>query len=535
MNRNQALAQIRTEKCWDFVVIGGGATGLGVAVDAASRGYKVLLVEQADFAKGTSSRSTKLIHGGVRYLAQGHVGLVREGLRERGFLLQNAPHLVKPLPFVIPIYSWKDAAMLWSGMKIYDMLAGQWRIGQSAWLSRAKVLEMMPGVQPSGLKGGVLYYDAQFDDARLAVHLAQTCVDQGGVVVNYMQAERFRAGSADHTHLVSLRDQETNELFEVSARVVINATGVFVDELIQLLTGDASRRPTVRPSQGVHVVLPIHFTGSARQAMLIPRTADGRVIFLVPWHNRLLAGTTDTAVDAPTLDPRPFPEEVDFILQQAAAYLSHPPHRKDVLSVFAGLRPLALPSHGGRATKDISRKHHLRVDAPGLITITGGKWTTYRKMAEDTVNLATRVAGLPPRKCVTQSLRIHGWMQVEHTSPDEYGSDRTRIQEMIRQHPETGQCLDQEWPYTVAEVIWAVQAEMARTVEDILARRFRVLFLDAHAAIRMAPKVAQIMRDILQETKEWELSQTQSFIGLAEKYLITNGEKRMSFKKVNST
>ena len=519
MNRNQALEQIRTEKNWDFLVIGGGATGLGVAVDAASRGYRVLLVEQADFAKGTSSRSTKLIHGGVRYLAQGNVGLVREGLRERGFLLQNAPHLVKPLSFVIPVYSWKDAAVLWSGMKMYDLLAGRWRIGQSCWLSKAKVLEMLPGVNSSGLKGGVLYYDGQFDDARLAIHLAQTCVDHGGVVVNYMQEEGFQAGSAGHAHLVSIRDQETNELFEVSARVVINATGVFVDELIQLLTGHTNRRPTVKPSQGVHVVLPASFTGTTQRAMLIPKTADGRVIFLVPWHGRLLAGTTDTPVDAPALEPRPFPEEVDFILQQTAAYLSHHPRREDVLSVFAGLRPLALPSHGGKATKDISRKHHLRVDAPGLITITGGKWTTYRKMAEDTVNLAIRVAGMPQRKCVTQSLRIHGWMQVEDASPDEYGSDRAIIQEIIRQHPETGQRLDPEWPYTIAEVIWAVQAEMARTVEDVLARRFRVLFLDARAAIRMAPRVAQIMRDELHQTKEWEKMQITHFQSLAERYL----------------
>jgi glycerol-3-phosphate dehydrogenase len=519
MNRDQALESIRQEKDWDFLVIGGGATGLGVAVDAASRGYRVLLVEQADFGKGTSSRSTKLIHGGVRYLAQGRVGLVREGLRERGLLLQNAPHLVKPLPFVIPIYTWKEAAILWTGMKAYDLLAGHWRIGQSAWLSRSEVMDMLPGVRSSGLKGGVLYYDGQFDDARLAIHLAQTCVDQGGVVVNYMRAEGLRSGLSGNSYIVSLRDMETQELFETTARVVINATGVFVDELMQLLMGQHNHAFTVKPSQGVHVVLPTTYIGSDRRAMLIPRTADGRVIFLVPWHGRLLAGTTDTPVDTPSLEPRPLPEEVDFILQQAGNYLSRRPQRSDVLSVFAGLRPLALPAHGAAATKDISRKHYLQVHAPGFITITGGKWTTYRKMAEDTVDLALRTTGMPSKPCVTQSLPIHGWISYEKYH-DGYGSDRIGIQEIIKQYPETAQLIDAELKYTVAEVYWAVQAEMARTVEDVLARRFRILFVDPLAAIRIAPIIARIIRKILNKTEEWENDQIKRFTALAKKYLV---------------
>lgn len=521
MNREQGLEQIRQEKEWDLLVIGGGATGLGVAVDAASRGYRVLLVEQADFAKATSSRSTKLIHGGVRYLAQGNVGLVREGLRERGFLLENAPHLVKPLPFVIPIYSWRDAAVLLSGMKIYDMLAGKWRIGQSTWLHKAKVLELLPGVQPSGLKGGVLYYDGQFDDARLAIHLAQTCVDHGGVVVNYMRAESLHPRASGQGWIVRLRDAETDEYFETAAKVVINATGVFVEEFLQQVSVRSNHRISVKPSQGVHVVLPIRFTGSAQQAMLIPRTSDGRVIFLVPWYNHLLAGTTDTPVAHPSLEPNPFQEEVHFILQQAGKYLLKRPDYKDILSVFAGLRPLAVPVDKSAATKDISRKHYLQVNAPGLITITGGKWTTYRKMAEDTVDLAMRIAHLPKRKCITSHLQIHGWEKPQpHQGLMPYGTDGLQIREIMRSHPANAQQIDPEWPHTVAEVIWAVQEEMAITVEDVLARRFRVLFLDARAAMRMAPRVAEIMREKMGKTKAWEQEQMAAFTQLAENYLV---------------
>ena len=537
MNRDQALESIRREKDWDFLVIGGGATGLGVAVDAASRGYRVLLVEQADFGKGTSSRSTKLIHGGVRYLAQGRVGLVREGLRERGLLLQNAPHLVKPLPFVIPIYTWKEAAILWTGMKAYDLLAGHWRIGQSAWLSRSEVMDMLPGVRSSGLKGGVLYYDGQFDDARLAIHLAQTCVDQGGVVVNYMRAEGLRSGLSGNSYIVSLRDMETQELFETTARVVINATGVFVDELMQLLMGKHNHAFTVKPSQGVHVVLPTTYIGSDHRAMLIPRTADGRVIFLVPWHGRLLAGTTDTPVDTPSLEPRPLPEEVDFILQQAGNYLSRPPQRSDVLSVFAGLRPLALPAHGAAATKDISRKHYLQVHAPGFITITGGKWTTYRKMAEDTVDLALRTTGMPFHPCVTRQLHIHGWQPPERPGSEQisagwqvYGADVHRLNVLQQEHPAYTEPLIPGWPYRKAEVIWAVRQEMARTVEDVLARRLRVLFLDGQVARQMAPEVAALMQAELGKSASWARQQIEAFQRLSALYLLSdNDEERLSY------
>ncbi|MCL6524545.1 MAG: glycerol-3-phosphate dehydrogenase/oxidase [Thermoflavifilum sp.] len=526
MNREIAIQRIREVKEWDIVVVGGGATGLGVAVDAATRGFQVLLVEQHDFAKGTSSRSTKLIHGGVRYLAQGNVQLVKEGLQERGYLLQNAPHLVRPLAFVIPIYSWKDAAMLWAGMKLYDMLAGKWRIGKSEWLSRAEVIEVLPGVRANGLIGGVRYYDAQFDDARMAIHLAQTCVDAGGTVVNYMQAEGWVKDASGQMKGVRLKDKEMGQTYEVRARAVINATGVFVDKLIQL---DEPRHPQlVQPSQGVHIVLPGSWIGSSAQAMLIPKTTDGRVVFLVPWHGFLLAGTTDTPVNTYSLEPKPLPAEIDFILDQIATYLIHRPTRSDISSVFAGLRPLAVPQKAAGSTKDISRKHYLQVNASGLITITGGKWTTYRKMAEDTVDCAIRTAGLSPRNCLTRTWPIHGW-QLPHDNPSNalewnvYGADWQQILSLQQEDPSYADLIIQNLPYRKAQVIWAVRFEMARTVEDVLARRLRVLFVDARAALQMAPVVAEIMQQELHQSNEWKTQQIDQFQRLAQAYLSTNG------------
>lgn len=503
---------------WDVIVVGGGATGLGVAVDAAARGYKTLLLEQADFAKGTSSRSTKLVHGGVRYLAQGDVSLVYEALRERGLLLQNAPHLVRVQPFVIPSYSLFNQGFYGIGLKVYDWMAGKYRFKKTELLGRRTINKLLPTVEPNGLKGGIIYYDGQFDDARLAVNLAQTCAEQGGVLLNYFKVNGLLKGENGKVNGVKARDLETGAEYELNAKVVINATGVFVNDLLQM--DKPAQDPLVRPSQGVHVVLDKSFLQSDA-ALMIPKTPDGRVLFAVPWHDHVLVGTTDTPLDSSSLEPTALEDEISFILNTAGQYLVRKPVREDVLSVFAGLRPLAAPAKGTNSTKEISRSHKLMVADSGLVTITGGKWTTYRKMAEDTIDEAIKVGHLPLKPCATANLKVHGFAkpQPEHLSV--YGSDAQGIRELMRQRPELQQKLHDLFPNTAAEVVWAVQHEMARTVEDVLARRMRILFLNAKAAIDMAPAVASIMAASLGLSEAWQQNQVKSFTELANQYLLT--------------
>lgn len=526
MDRSESLGKLKEQIQWDIIVIGGGATGLGVAVDAASRGYKVLLIEQADFAKGTSSRSTKLVHGGVRYLEQGNLKLVLEALRERGLFLKNAPHLAKRQAFIIPVYSFWERAKYYIGMKLYDWMAGREQIGHSSWLSKKKVIREMPGVKKDRLQGGILYYDGQFDDARMAIALAETCEDHGGTVVNYVKVNRLLKNEQGKINGVAVLDLESGEAYQVKARVVINATGVFVDEVHEMDTGKEEH--SVQPSQGVHLVLPPQFLHTTAFALMIPKTDDGRVLFLVPWHHHLLMGTTDTPLEEHTLEPRALEKEVEFILRNAGKYLKKAPNRQDVLSVYAGLRPLALPSsEKGQSSKDISRHHSLQVSPSGLVTITGGKWTTYRKMGEDTVNKAIETAGLEPKPCVTKTLKIHGASAGTDESGgwDVYGSDRQEIKALMEEHPEWGKKLDEEWAHTYAEVVWAVRKEMAIKVEDVLCRRFRILFLDAAAAMRMTPAVAQIMKQELNKDEAWAQNQIDEFINLAKGYKL--GEKAL--------
>jgi glycerol-3-phosphate dehydrogenase len=517
MNRDQAIQELQTfEGYWDMIVIGGGATGLGVGVDAASRGYRTLLVEQHDFAKGTSSRSTKLVHGGVRYLRQGNISLVLEALHERGLLIRNAPHLVTNQAFIVPSYEWWDGPFYGAGMKVYDMLAGKLGLGPSRHLSRKEVLKRIPTLEPEKLRGGVVYHDGQFDDARLAVNLAQTMADCGGTPVNYMKVTGFtRAG--EMIDGVVATDMETGNTHEIRARVVVNATGVFTDTILQMET--PGTKPLISASQGVHLVLDKSFL-PGDSAIMVPQTSDGRVLFVVPWHDRAVVGTTDTPVSEIALEPCPLEPEIDFILEHAARYLSKDPGPRDIKSVFAGLRPLV---NTGREsdTAAISRDHYLLVSESGLVTITGGKWTTYRKMAEDTVDQALLVAGLDERECVTKKLRIHGWLKhFDKTDPlHYYGSDAIHLKKMIRTDPGLGEKLHPKLPYLKAEVVWAVQKEMARTVEDVLARRSRALILDARAAMDMAPKVADLMARVLKYDKDWKARQIDSFVRLAKNYL----------------
>ncbi|MFD2863815.1 glycerol-3-phosphate dehydrogenase/oxidase [Mucilaginibacter antarcticus] len=517
-DRGEFSAALNNTDLWDLIIVGGGATGLGTAVDAASRGYKTLLLEQADFAKGTSSRSTKLVHGGVRYLAQGNIGLVYEALHERGLLLQNAPHLVKRQSFIIPCYSLFTKLQYFIGLKLYDWLAGKFSFGRSKLLSRDKVIGYIPEIEIKGLRGGIEYWDGQFDDARLAINLAQTAAEQGASLLNYFKVTGLIKTDNGKINGVITTDIESGKAYHLKGKAVVNATGVFVDEILQMDT--ASSKPLVRSSQGVHLVLDKSFLAGDK-ALMIPKTADGRVLFAVPWHEHVLVGTTDTPLDSHSLEPVALDKEIRFILETAGQYLIKAPRRNDVLSVFAGLRPLAAPDKDTGATKEISRSHKLIVNQSGLITITGGKWTTYRKMAEDVIDKVITTVGLAPRPCVTRNLQIHGCVNQpvdDHLSV--FGADAALIRAMIIDRPELDEKLDEALPYLRAEVVWAVKNEMARTVEDVLARRLRILFLDARAAMKLAPKVAELMADELGYDIKWREDQTDFFIALANQYLI---------------
>lgn len=510
---------LENESEWDLIVIGGGATGLGTALDSAARGFKTLLLEQSDFAKGTSSRSTKLVHGGVRYLAQGDISLVYQALKERGRLQINAAHLVSKEEFLIPCYDWFSVIKYLSGLKIYDWLAGGYSFGKSKFLSRAEVQRKIPGLVDHRLVGAISYFDGKFDDARLAINIAQTCIEKGGSVLNYVKVNKLlknKQGQVNGVEAIDLLNDSTHLL---RAKIVINATGVFVDDILKMNTPSAEKM--VRPSQGVHLVIDNKFLGSD-SALMIPKTSDNRVLFAVPWHSKLLVGTTDTPINEHSLEPRALNEEVDFILSTASKYFKLKIDKKDVLSVFAGLRPLAAPSkNDSNETKEISRDHKLMVSKSGLITITGGKWTTYRKMSEETVDTAIQTSNLENEKCVTQDLKIHACTSVHSSSHlSIYGSDMASILILASDLSGGGEQIHASYPNIKAEVIWAIRNEMAYKVEDVLARRMRMLFVDAKAAIEMCPIVAQLMAQEMQMSPAWVEEQILEFTQIASEYLL---------------
>jgi len=523
MKREEYIKQLKSsEEIWDFIVIGGGATGLGIAVDAASRGYKTVLLEQSDFAKATSSRSTKLVHGGVRYLQNGDVGLVVEALRERGYLSKNAPHLVKNQRFIIGNYLWWEKPFYTIGLTMYDILAGRMGLGHSLPMRKKDVIKSIPQIEQQNLKGGVVYHDGQFDDSRLAVNLAQTAVENGATVVNYVRVSKLLKNAGGQVSGVFAEDLLDGGSFTLNGQCIINATGIFVDDIIKM--DNAEERPLVRPSQGVHLVVDKSFLGGD-DAIMVPKTSDGRVMFGVPWHNRVILGTTDTPVKNFVLEPKALDEEVNFILETAGRYLTKKPQRKDVLCVFAGLRPLAAPKKiaDETKTKEISRSHKLLASGSGLITITGGKWTTYRFMAEETVDLALKTKELPFKPCRTKTLKIHGYKEKPDRSKWSYiyGSDQEKILQLQKSNPSFAGNLHDGFEFTVGEVVWAVREEMARTVDDVLARRVRALFLDARASVIMAPKVAAIMAKELQKDKNWEEQQVRKYTEMAKAYILS--------------
>lgn len=520
VNRETNLKALRAgDPPLDFVIIGGGSTGLGAAVDAAARGYKVALVDGSDFGKGTSSRSTKLVHGGVRYLRQGNIALVQEALRERGRLARNAPHLVHDREFVIPGYKWWEGPFYGIGMKLYDQLAGDLGLARSRMLDRNETITLIPTIETEHLTGGVVYHDGQFDDARLAVSLARTAAASGAILVNYcpciglLKKDGRVAG-------VRLRDDESGDAFEVRCRAVLNATGVFVDSIRAM--DEPGVRPIVAVSQGIHIVLPRRFLpGDA--AIMVPRTDDGRVLFAVPWHDRVVVGTTDTPRSGPALEPRALAEEKHFVMEHIRRYLSKDPAPEDVCSVFAGMRPL-VAEDGAEGTASLSREHTILLSDSGLVTITGGKWTTYRKMGEDAIDRIEGSLGLAHRPCPTEDMRIHGWTEDECAEPNlrPYGADADAVRALFAADAKLAGRIHPAFPIQRGEVIWHVRHEMARTVEDVLSRRTRALLLDARAAIEAAPAVASIMAEALGRDAAWQRAEVETFTALARRYVFTD-------------
>ncbi|HQU81483.1 MAG TPA: glycerol-3-phosphate dehydrogenase/oxidase [Pyrinomonadaceae bacterium] len=521
MNRTEMLERVRTRKeDWDFIIIGGGATGIGCAVDAASRGFSVLLVEQSDFGKGTSSRSTKLVHGGVRYLAQGNVSLVREALKERGILSKNAPHLVHKRAFVIPVYNYWDKFFYSAGLKTYNILSGKSGFGKSQTLSKEETIERLPNIKKENLQGGILYFDGQFDDSRLLINLAQTAAEQNAVLLNYARVFAFNYTDDGKIDGVAVSDEITGQIFLAKAKVVINAAGAFCDNVRQM--SDRKAEKIISPSQGIHLVFDKKFLPS-ENALMIPKTSDERVLFGIPWHDHAVFGTTDTPIEKPQLEPKAQEKEIEFILETAKDYLENPPTREDILSVFVGIRPL-VKAENTKNTASLSRDHTIETDKANLLTITGGKWTTYRAMAEDAVDQAIKLGNFPDKKCVTEKLKIHGFSE-ESSNFGEleiYGSDALEIQKLIKENPSLSEKIHPELPYTKAEIVWFCRNEMAQTIEDILARRTRTLFLNAKAAVESAPQIAEMLANELGlENKEiWIAEQLEIFNKTAQNYLV---------------
>ena len=549
MWRQNAFDKIKNQAGYfDVLVIGGGATGLGIAVDAASRGYSTLLLERDDFAKGTSSRSTKLAHGGVRYLAQGNVRLVMEALHERGLMRRNAPALVRDLPFIVPAYQWWEIPFYFIGLKLYDLLSGKLSLGRSEFLSVSSVLKFLPGIRKKGLKGGIVYYDGQFDDSRMAVSLARTAEDHGGIVLNYAEILELKKEHSGEVFRVTFRDRIRNTDYEVTARNVFNATGVFVDEIYA--NREDIVKPLIAPSRGSHIVVDGRFLSSLH-GLMIPRTSDGRILFVIPWYGQALIGTTDTPVQQTNREPVPSETEIEFILETAAAYMSPAPGKNDIRSVFAGLRPLAAPGEANQKTKEISRGHRIVVSPDQMITIIGGKWTTYRRMAQDAVDRCIELGRLPAADCQTGNLPVfiseidqkYGLGNKEKGKVEEKQATATtdsaspKSEEPNTQHlspkdnnsfaigkdkmeseTRAGRPLIDGYPWTEDDVKYVIREEYAMTIEDVLSRRLRLLVLDAGAAIRIAPVVADILHLELDPGEYDRERDLTAFLSLAKNY-----------------
>lgn len=502
----------KENKLYDFIIIGGGASGIGIALEASARGYSVALFEKADFTKSTSSKSTKILHGGVRYLAQGNISLVREASIERGLLRENAPHLAKNLWFIIPTAGIKEKIMYTVGLTFYDLLAGRLSLGKSIPLSKKSTLRRIPTLNPNKCTSGVAYHDGQFDDSRLAINSLETAVEHGAVVLNYANVIDLIKNKEGQLSGVTVKDEETQETFSVKGKNIINAAGVFANEV--LFMDDPKQPKIVAPSQGVHLIIDKSFY-PGNDAMMIPHTDDGRILFLIPWHDKVILGTTDLPVEEPSLEPKPTEEEINFILKTANRYLTKAIKPSDVLSCYAGLRPLAAPKAEGKKTKEISRSHKISVTDSGLITIIGGKWTTYRKMGEDMIDRAEKERKWNHIESKTKHLKIHGYKEKEEVDYEDpmyfYGTDKDLIMKLIKEEPDLKKIISKKLNINKAQVVWSVRNEMARNIEDFLARRVRAQLLDAKESIKIAPVVAEIMANELGKTKKWQEEQVNNY------------------------
>ncbi|MEX0988621.1 MAG: glycerol-3-phosphate dehydrogenase/oxidase [Bacteroidales bacterium] len=516
MDRNKVINSISQTKDFDVVVIGGGASGIGAALEATLRGYKTVLLEKHDFTKGTSSRSTKLIHGGVRYLAQGDLKMVREALKERGYLMKNAAHLVHDQSFIIPNYRWWEGIFYTVGLKFYDLLAGKFSLGKSVHLSREKVLRKMPGISPDNLRGGVLYHDGQFDDSRLAMDMLHVLFNNGGIALNYAGVSALEKKQGKISGVVA-KDAVTGNNYVIRGKTVINATGVWADEIMEMDTPD--HRKSIRPSQGVHVVLDKSFL-PGNHALMIPKTSDGRVLFAVPWHDHLVVGTTDTPIDENFEEPVALEEEIGFILDTASAYFQKKVNRSDVRSVFAGLRPLAAPKHTDSKTREISRNHQIIVSESNLITVIGGKWTTYRKMGQDMIDTAVKKGLLTPTVSPTKTFRLNGATTSVYQKYTQYGDNAGEIAAMAMHDPALEMRIHADLPYRWAEVEWICRNEMVVHLEDLLARRTRALLLNARATRDIAEEVANRVSPMLHWSAGQTESEVNSFKMLTNNYIL---------------
>lgn len=517
-NRDEIIQEATSAGGFDVVVVGGGASGIGAALEASLRGFKTLLLEKHDFTKGTSSKSTKLIHGGVRYLAQGDIKMVREALKERGYLVKNAPHLVHDQPFIIPAYKWWEGIFYTTGLTLYDILAGKYSLGRSKFLGREKVIRKLPGLSGKGLRGGILYHDGQFDDSRLAMDMLHEFFRNGGLALNYFEVYDILKNDGDRITGVRAKNVTNDQSFEFKAKTVINATGVWADDVMQM--DDPGHKKMIRPSQGIHIVISKNFM-KGDHALMIPKTSDGRVLFAVPWHDHLVVGTTDTPVDSIDDEPVPLEDEVRFILDTASGYLIKKVERSDVLSVFTGLRPLAAPTGDRTETREISRNHKVLVSKSKLITVVGGKWTTYRKMGQDMIDAAIKQKLLPQRASRTKNYKLS-----ESTGIDVkdqfaiYGRNAMEIRKMIANNRELNASICEELPYSRAEIEWLCRNEMVVHLEDLMARRTRALLLNAKAAYNAAEKVARDIAPLLNWDKKKVEEEVLSFREMAKKYIL---------------
>lgn len=511
MNRYNALQYIETTQQWDILIIGGGATGLGIAVDAASRGYKTLLIEQYDFAKGTSSKATKLLHGGVRYLAQGNIKLVYEALKERSIILKNAAHVSSIQNFIIPCYSYWQKFKYGIGLKLYDLLAGKYSLGKTEWLN-ASTTQKLLNINDKKIVAGILYRDGQFDDTRLAINLAQTATNYGATVINYVKAIELKTVENKVEYSI-VKDKIENKNFVIRAKVIINATGVLVDALMEKI--NKQHQKIIAPSQGVHLVISKKYFNTTN-ALMLPKTKDGRVLFAVPWHNAVVVGTTDTPVNTTAIEPKPLQQEIDFILDHFNLYTQQNITTNDILSVFVGQRPL-VKKHNEYNTAKLNREHFILQTLGNFYTITGGKWTTYRLMAEDLLTKLIQKKILPNRPCITKDLSIYGNYE---NAFNQFTYSNKEIVELQASNANYKKVLVDGLPYTIAHIVYSMKHEMAITVEDILARRTRILFLNTKVAINIAPLVASVMAEYLKKDSAWQQQQIASFTTLANNYFI---------------